>query len=167
MTAQPASGIFDYDELLKDEVAAEDARKDSLEQRALAVITTSGVLVTLLFGLSALSTKSEATFDLSGFASVVMAFAVALFIGAAILALMVNRPMDYIGAKPDDIEALLNETPTPSGEAARKDVAFARVIELRAARTNNGKKADALLWAMKLEVAAAAAVAVAVLSILL
>ena len=167
MPDPPASGVFDYDDLLKGEVAAEDARKESLEQRGLAVITTSGVLVTLLFALSALSTKSEATFDLSDFASVVLAIALALFVGAAVLAVIVNRPMDYIMAKPDDIETLLNATPIASAADARKDVALARVTELRAARRCNGIKAMLLVRAMGLEVAAVVAVAVAVLSILL
>lgn len=167
MPTPPASGVFDYDDLLKDEISAEDARKESLEQRGLAVITTSGVLVTLLFALSALSTKSEPTFDLSDFASVVLAIALALFVGAAVLALIVNQPMDYIAANPNDIEPLLEATPIASAEQARKDVALVRVIELRAARGCNGTKATWLVWAMALEVAAVVAVACAVLSILL
>jgi hypothetical protein len=58
-------------------------------------------------------------------------------------------------------------TPIASTEEARKDVALARVIGLRAARNCNGTKAERRVWAMELEVAAFIAVAVGVLSILL
>lgn len=167
MTEPAKSGVFDYDELLKDELAAEDARKDSLEARGVAVVTTAGALVTLLFALSALSTKEEATYELSDFASVVLAIALVLFVGAAIVALLINRPMDYIGAKVDDIDALLKSKSPSTSEEARTDVAFARLTELRSARAVNGKKANLLLVAMGFEVGAVLAVAVAVVSILL
>ena len=43
-----------YADYIKEQQEAQEARKVSLEQRGLAVITTSGALVTLLFGLTAL-----------------------------------------------------------------------------------------------------------------
>ena len=43
-----------YADFIKEQLDAQEARKVSLEQRGLAVITTSGALVTLLFGLTAL-----------------------------------------------------------------------------------------------------------------
>ena len=52
-----------YGQFIKEELAAQDARK-VLEQRAVAVITTSGTLATLLLGLAALSTKASSTFVL-------------------------------------------------------------------------------------------------------
>ena len=48
-----------YGEYIKEQLNAQEARKNSLEQRGLAVITTSGALVTLLFGLTALTCRSE------------------------------------------------------------------------------------------------------------
>lgn len=59
-TTDPA-GLVVYGEFIKDELEVQDKRKASFEQRGLAVITTSGVLVTLLFALAALSTKSAAS----------------------------------------------------------------------------------------------------------
>jgi hypothetical protein len=44
----------DLREYLKDELARQDARQSSFEQRGIAVVTTAGTLVTLLFGLAAL-----------------------------------------------------------------------------------------------------------------
>ena len=49
-----------YSDYIKEQLDAQEARKISLEQRGLAVITTSGVLVTLLFGLTALRSGGRA-----------------------------------------------------------------------------------------------------------
>lgn len=161
-----SSGASVYDELLKDELASEDDRKSSLEQRGLAVITTSGVLVTLLFGLAALSTKSESTFDLSGFAESALAVGLIFFVLAAIFGLRTNAPRDYEQASPSDIKLLLDEEPISDDDAARIDVAHVRVDELTAARARNGEKADLVLWAMRFEVLAVTAVAIAIWDVL-
>ncbi|HEX8117309.1 MAG TPA: hypothetical protein VF521_08555, partial [Pyrinomonadaceae bacterium] len=55
-TSKSESGYAAYGDFIKDELEAQDKRKASFEQRGLAVITTSGALVTLLFALAALST---------------------------------------------------------------------------------------------------------------
>lgn len=166
MDVPQASGITHYDSLLKEKLASEDARKSSLEQRALAVITTSGALVTLLFGLAALSTKREATFDLSDFAETALAVALGLFIGAAVLALRTNTPVDYQEVEADAIQGRINETPPCTSDEAIKDIALTRVDELRSAREKNGEKARQLQWAVGLEVAAVLAVAVAIWDVL-
>jgi hypothetical protein len=49
--ADPAGYL--YADLVKEELAREQARKTSLEQRGLSVISTSGALVSLLFALLA------------------------------------------------------------------------------------------------------------------
>lgn len=166
MSPSQPSGISQYDSLLKEKLASEDSRKASLEQRALAVITTSGALVTLLFGLGALSTKQEATFDLSNFAASALAVALGLFIVAAALALRTNRPVDYQEVKPEEIESRLKEQPPLSEQDAIEDIALTRVKELRSAREKNGKKAKLLQWAMSLEVVAVLAVSVAIWDLL-
>src|SRR6266540_1704964 len=48
-----SAGYVAYGDFVKDELDAQDKRKSSFEQRGLAVITTSGALVTLLFALAA------------------------------------------------------------------------------------------------------------------
>jgi hypothetical protein len=53
IAARPTAGLV-YGPLINAQVEDEQARKTSLEQRGLAVITTSGVLVSLLFGLGAI-----------------------------------------------------------------------------------------------------------------
>lgn len=161
------SGVAEYGSFLKDKLAAEDARKASLEQRGLAVITTSGVLVTLLFGLGALSTKEAATFTLDPDAASVLAIALILFVGAAICALITNAPfLAYQEVSPEDLESRLEETPIRTTEEATEDIAVTRVSELKSAGQQNGRKALVLLAAMGLEVAAVAATAIAIWIIL-
>lgn len=43
---------------MKEQLTEERARKSSLEQRGIAVTTSAGAIVTLLFGLTALSYES-------------------------------------------------------------------------------------------------------------
>jgi hypothetical protein len=156
------SGISTYGDLLKDELATQDQRKASFEQRGLAVITTSGTLVTLLFALAALSTKASATFVLPAKAHDWLEIALGLFFGAAVSALVTNVPISYEAPEPDDIKPLLQaETPLSQDEAA-KDVALARLAALKDAKTKNSFKGWALVVAMTFEVGALGAVAVAV-----
>lgn len=160
------SGIYDYDDLLRDELAAEDTRKASLEQRGLAVITTSGALVTLLFGLAVLSTSGKHPVHLSPVANGALGLALGFFVLAALAALFTNQPMDYKQASPKDIADLVNAGVMASPNEARKDVAGARIDELSAARAKNGMKATVLAWALRFETIAVLAVAVGVWDIL-
>ena len=161
-TAPEESGLATYGAFLKDEIAAQDARKTSFEARGLAVITTSGTLVTLLFALAALSTKRQATFVLPASAQGWLEDALALFFFAALLALATNVPLRYEAAKPDDIEKLLAEEPASAKEAAERDVAYARVSQLRSAKYKNSAKGWLLVFAMFFEVLAIGCVARAV-----
>lgn len=156
------SGVSVYDDLLRSELESEEATKASLEQRGLAVITTSGALVTLLLGLAALSTEPDPTFALSKFAGSALAIALVLFVGAALCGLLTNWPFKSDQASPSDIEQLLSRDPEPSSDQAQRDNAFARVAELKSGRRSNGHKARLLVVAMLLEVAAVVAVAIAV-----
>src|SRR4051812_49050206 len=64
-----------YADYIAEQVVREDARKESVERRGLAVVTTSGALATLLFALAALSTKAN-DFHLSGWSEFFLALAV-------------------------------------------------------------------------------------------
>jgi hypothetical protein len=162
------SGPAEYNKLVKQELADEDARKASLEQRGLAVITTSGVLVTLLFALGALSTKRAATLNLDPGAAIALAVALVLFVLAAISAVVVNAPfLEYQKASPDSIKKRLQADPIPSEDEAAAEAAMVRIAELRSARGQNGKKANYLLTAMRFEVLAVIATSVAILFLLL
>lgn len=57
MSAERGSSI--YAAYVNEQLAAQDSRKTSIEQRGIAVITTSGTLVSLLFGLVAVLTAAD------------------------------------------------------------------------------------------------------------
>jgi uncharacterized membrane protein len=78
---------------VQEQLARQDARKTSLEQRGITVITTAGALVTLLFGLAAFTTKRSQTFALPGGASYLLVAALVLFFGAALAAILTNVPL--------------------------------------------------------------------------
>jgi integral membrane sensor domain MASE1 len=69
-------------------------RAASLEQRATAVVTTSGVLVSLMFGFWTLIKGKQIT-NLPEAPRILLALALVLFICAAIIALFVIMPRNY------------------------------------------------------------------------
>lgn len=144
------------------QLAKQDARKASLEQRGLAVITTSGVLVTLLFGLVALSTRSADTFILPKHAAYLLAIAVVCFAIAAVTAILTNVPIGY---EEPDIEPIRkvarDEWDTPRPKMMR-DAALTDLKVLADAKRKNDVKAKLLFRAVSFEVAAVVLVAAAV-----
>jgi hypothetical protein len=165
VAAQTAS--YDvYAAFIKDELEVQDRRKASFEQRGLAVITTSGTLVTLLFALAALSTKQAATFTLPGAAKTWLSVALVLFFGSAIAALVSNAPLIYQAVPASKIRERLRERPPRGADAAARDVAFTRLDALESAKKNNSIKGWALAVAMTCEALAVGCVAVAIWLIL-
>ena len=150
-----------YADYIKGEVEAQEARKSSLEQRGLAVITTSGALVTLLFGLTALTVKREATFDIPTTAAVFLAAALVFFVVAALLALIRNLPRSYAGVTVNALgDAVKNRWDVNEATASRM-VALTRLKVLASAKYVNNQKGLALIWAMVAEILAVALVGVA------
>jgi hypothetical protein len=166
MTDEPPAGFQAYAEFAKDELAAQDHRKASFEQRGLAVITTSGALVTLLFALAALSTKESQTFVLPGPSREWLSDALVLFFLAAVAALVTNVPLSYEAAEADAIRARLKESPVRDADEAAKDIALTRVKALRSAKTKNGIKGWALFAGIAFEMAAVGCVAAAISHVL-
>jgi hypothetical protein len=152
-----------YEELLEQELEDQTARKASLEQRGLAVITTAGAVVTLLFGLGALATKAHSTFSLPADARLPLAAALAVFFLAALFALATNLPMHYETVTSEAIDARLRRNLEADDVAStRRRLALTRVKELRDAKTKNTRKARLLFAAMCCEVVGVALVAMAV-----
>jgi hypothetical protein len=163
-----------YGEYLKDEIARQDARQSSFEQRGIAVVTTAGTLVTLLFGLAALSTSSARGNPLHHEESVFLAVALVLFFAAGVLALLTNVPLGYAGPDLPDPEKpekpsfgdRLNADPEDSFQAALYAVADVRLTILASAQKQNGRKGKLLFAALMAEVAAVACVAVAIFELI-
>jgi hypothetical protein len=134
----------------------------SLEQRGLAVITTSGVLVTLLFGLTALSVRRATTFVIPNTAAGLLIAALVCFVLAALCAIFTNLPRSYEGVTVDALRGAVRERWTDSEAVASEMVALTRLKTLASAKTNNDAKGIALVVAMCLEILAVALVGAAV-----
>jgi hypothetical protein len=163
---QPENGYEAYGQFLKDELDVQDARKVSFEQRGVAVITTSGALVTLLLGLAALSTQQTQTFTLPQTSRTWLTIALILFFVSAGAAFVTNAPLIYQAVEAESIRKRLRETSPRSANDAAKDIAFTRADALESAKTKNSIKGWALAVAIGFEALAVGCVAVAVSAIL-
>lgn len=152
-----------YGSLIDAQLREERALKASIELRAAAVITSSGVLVTLLFGLRALVSESGA--DLGEVSRWLIAGSLVAFVGAAIAAIIANRPRSYEEAEIDALERLTNEEFWLAAIAiGTRRSAELNVSILRRARSANAYKARALAWAFGFQLLAIGLLALALLN---
>jgi hypothetical protein len=150
-----------YAAYIKDQLDVQEARKSSLEQRGLAVITTSGALVTLLFGLTALTTKRAATFNIPGLAATFLTVAIGFFVLAALSALLTNLPRSYQGVTVDALREAVKNRWDDTEAVASKMVALTQLKVLASAKDVNTQKGYFLVAGMALEIIAVALVGVA------
>lgn len=154
-----------YLELVREQLTEERARKASLEQRGITVITSSGTLVTLLFGLTALATKTQ-NYELPPPAGAMLALAALLFVFAALAGIAANWAFYYIEVEPDGLRGLQDEDwGGDEGEAA-KAVAAAWTDIIEDARIHNALKGKIVRVAMSAEAGALASVLAAVVVVL-
>lgn len=143
-----------YHSLIEEDLAHEWQRKESLERRALAVITSSGALITLatLFAPAGLDLAQLTV--LSG-ALIVSIWA--LVIGA-LLALFANG---VAGIQRPQLEALWALTEKSvwnrADEVGERRVARVKIRTIESLRDANRSKAKLLKWSITLEVAGIAA----------
>lgn len=158
----PDTGSVAYSDYVKALEDAETAKKSSLESRGISVITTSGTLVTLLFGLVAVLTSAK-TFRFPAAARPYLALAMIFFAIACGLGIMVNLPLFY---KRTDLTAddLKRVWAWPIANARAK-IAVTRLETISSARRANAVKAWLLLSAGIAETLALLSLFVAVLSI--
>jgi hypothetical protein len=154
-----------YWELVKEQLAEERARKNSLEQRGVAVITSAGALVTLLFGLTALATKA-ANYILPDLGRVLLVGAGVLFLLAGVLAIAVNWAVSYSEVTPEGLRDLQSADWSGDESAAAKEVVAAWTDIIEVARSKNGQKGRYLRAAMLSELVALTLVAAAVVVVL-
>lgn len=155
-----------YGPTIKAQLDEERATKTSLEARGIGIITTSGVLATLIFGLVTFTrgTIAQAQVSINPAAKSALIVAVVLFGVAALLGLASNLPLFYREASVEILEKRIDPSewtsPDPI-EAARYDAVLNFQI-LRAARKVNGWKAWIVLSGLAAEALGALAVASAV-----
>jgi hypothetical protein len=162
MPDPPSDGSEVYGAYVKEELDRQQARKASFESRGLSVITTSGTLVTLLFGLAALSTKQAATFALPGSSKAFLVTALPFFVLAIAAGLGANVPWVYRNVTPAGLRATVDDKWGDTPSVARKRVARTQIDVLEDARKVNGVKAWIVFGAIACELVALVLVGIAV-----
>ncbi|MHA7269013.1 hypothetical protein ACX80Q_04415 [Arthrobacter sp. HLT1-20] len=164
MGANAAAAVM---KLVQDQLAEERTNKSSLETRAIGVITSSGALATLIFGLAALVTKST-SYDLPGLAQLVLGLTLVAFVGSAVLAIVASRPRTYQEVTIESLRDVATKS-AMSAPAVQGEPEIARVLVdiIDTARKENGHKARLLRSAVTLEAVAAILLAIAVAIVLL
>lgn len=140
-------------------IATEESRKTSFESRGITVITTSGTLVTLLFGLVAVVTGAE-KFTLPEGSHGYLVAAVGLFVAAACLGIVTNMPILYPNVSIAQTD--LDNMTTDGVITADVTVAIRLKSILDGTRRANTIKSYFLVGATILELAAVVALAIAV-----
>lgn len=140
-----------YADFVKSLLDAESSRKSSLEQRGVAVITTSGTLVTLLFGLIAVITSSK-TFVLPTRVHGWLVAAAILFVMAALAGILMNVPLFY--GQMIITEGELRASWGDTASDAEASVTGIRLKRLSQATKVNTVKAWILILGVLLELAA-------------
>jgi hypothetical protein len=155
-----------YLSLIQQQVESEDRRKQSLEQRGLALVTISAFLSSVLFALAA---WALATGDIqpSVWAQVVALLAVIAFLGAAVWGMATAWTRSYTEVKPEALERLLEERYWRAGAAiGTRRAGEVLVTVLKDAREQNNSKAEHLQAGLLFAGVAAALVAVSALLVL-
>jgi len=158
-------GAAVYASYVAAQVARQEERKGSFEQRGLAVITTSGVLVSLLFGLTAVLTGAADYHLPDGSRGWILA-ALVCFVVAAIAGLLTNLPLKYSGVTGDALKDVIEKRWGDSCTAAEREVALTELKVLRQAKKRNWLKGRSLVIAIGAEIIAVLCLAVAVAKIL-
>ena len=154
-----------YSSLITDQLEYEQAAKQSLEQRGVAVITTAGTLVAVLLSLGALVTSSK-EFEPPLVAEALVIVALLLFIAACAAAVATNRVRAYEVPDIDALSRLLDERfQAGSSAVGERRVADLRLTMLKTVRRQNERKATALQWALRLQVGAVTSLAVSIVVI--
>jgi hypothetical protein len=143
--ASEASGDI-YETFIESTLEYERARKASLEQRGLSIVSSSGVLITLLLGFATfVRGKNDLIAPLPP--RILLAAGLVAFLIAILLGLAVNQPLSKY-YEPVPVQSLRRAV-EPSNwkldatEAARR-VSERRVEEIDTWRDGNGRKATRL-----------------------
>jgi hypothetical protein len=166
MATPEQPGYDAFSALITEQLEEERARKQSLEQRGLAVVTSSGTLVALLFALAALVTKPE-TFRLTTESKTHLGWAVVAFAVAGVLGIFTNKPLKYEEPSTAWLRSLTSVTIWNQADAvtATRRAAQSRVNAIASFRRKNVQKVRLLTTAITFEVVGVGLVAIGVVNI--
>lgn len=156
-----AGGI--YAALVTARLAEEDRRGSSLQSRGLAVVTTSGTLVTLIGVFTQFKVHGKVLTDFLSASRWPLGLAMAAFVAAAFCGLMANVPRALVRPRLSGIAALMESQWSNPAAGAEKSVALTRARQLQELETANDKLARAVFAGLMAEVLAVGLATVAVL----
>lgn len=161
-TSEPSTptGGSAYAEFVKDAVATEAQRRESIENRARAVVTLSGTLVTLLLALSSLITKME-SYQLPVAARWLTLVAAIVFTLSALAAIGTAMPQTERVIDPAALTRSLPPRWHWSEDSALKKITATRLLQLTAIQRANAIKSTLLLVSVATQVVAIALLAAA------
>ncbi|GAB3062475.1 hypothetical protein GCM10027053_26170 [Intrasporangium mesophilum] len=164
-STEPKGPGAEYSAFLKDLVDAEEKRSTGMETRGIAVITTSGALVTLLLGLSTLVTRVQSAV-LPTFSLWAAALAGVGFVASAICAALANSPWKEWGLNPSCLRAELWERFGDPGDDPTVKVMSTRLRLWESAHQATQRKAKLVFSAVVLQGFAVLTLASAAIAIL-
>jgi hypothetical protein len=157
-----------YSSFIESQLAEERSSKSSLENRGITVITTSGSVVGVLFGLLAVI-GGTTQFELPAEARSWFGVALVALTLSAIGGLLVNMPLAYEEADPEALKSLLfnpDGSWAPEWEESAiegsKRVAQANIKLLGVARKKNRVKSRILFYSQITEVVGVGLLAIAI-----
>jgi hypothetical protein len=150
-----------YAALVTSRMVEEDKRGSSLQARGLAVVTTSGTLVTLIFAVAQFVPGGRVPARIPEASRWLLAIAVAAFVAAAVGGLVTNVPRLLARPRLEDIITNIESGWSGPVAAAEKTVAVARARQLQELESANDGAARAVLAGLAAEVLAVALAAAA------
>lgn len=153
-----------YADFIEKELDDQRASKTSMEQRAVAVATTSGVLVTLLLGFTSISRKQDGGLHIPSSAHLWFYLALGALVVAVVAALFAKIPLRhaYEGSTPEGLYETIKSHWDDSATDARRRVAATRIKLFRSYQRGNTFKGKMLGLAIASEAAAVGFLAVAI-----
>jgi hypothetical protein len=150
-----------YGEFVSLQLDDQRSLKDSLESRAAGVITSSGVLVTLLFGFAAITTNTKG-YRLPGTAHIPLLVALGAFVLAFALAVVVGIPFVYNRVAPAALYEHVRDNWFEPEWVARRNLAVTEIGQVRGYIRSNRIKAWILAVAGLAQLVALLSLAVSV-----
>ena len=134
------------------DLASEQTRKASIEAKGVALITSTGALVTAILAITKFG-GIESTALLIGSPSRWLMAAGAAFVLAAIGGIAVNIPARYAQLDPDGLVQIITSPDwTDEGSEARRQLTYARTLELASWRRLNQLKARVIVAGLLVQV---------------
>ena len=151
-----------YASLVATRLAEEEVRHGSLQARGLAVVTTSGTLVALIFAVAQFVLRSRIVAEIPAASRCLLTIAVGAFVTAAFFGLFANVPRDLGRPVASEIAGKISSEWNRSIGPAEKIVALARARQLQKLERVNDTAAWGVLIGLATEVFAIALAAAAV-----